>query len=79
MDDIGIYECMYVGLYFQINMSDKRRFVYSILKFVASEMEQNELSDDAKESLEVIFPFVRLFNDFSQTFSKNFMCSFLHI
>lgn len=34
-------------------MSDKRRFVYSILKFVASEMEQNELSDDAKESLEV--------------------------
>jgi len=34
-------------------MSDKRRLVYSILKFCNSELQSNELSDDAKESLEV--------------------------
>lgn len=34
-------------------MSDKRRLVFSILKFLSSEMESKDLSDDAKESLEV--------------------------
>jgi len=34
-------------------MSDKRRLVFSILKFCSSELESNDLSDDAKESLEV--------------------------
>jgi len=34
-------------------MSDKRRLVYSILKFCSAELEATELSDDAKESLEV--------------------------
>jgi len=34
-------------------MSDKRRLVYSILKFCSAELQSNDLSDDAKESLEV--------------------------
>jgi len=34
-------------------MSDKRRLVYSILKFLASELNSTDLSDDSKESLEV--------------------------
>lgn len=34
-------------------MSDRRRLVYSILKFCSTELQSNELSDDAKESLEV--------------------------
>jgi len=34
-------------------MSDKRRLVYSILKFCASELDSTDLSDDSKESLEV--------------------------
>jgi len=34
-------------------MSDKRRLVYSILKFCASELDSTELSDDSKESIEV--------------------------
>ena len=38
-------------------MSDRRRLVYSILKFCSAEMQSNQLSDDAKESLEVNFRF----------------------
>jgi len=34
-------------------MSDKRRLVFSILKFCSSELDSKDLSDDAKESLEV--------------------------
>eukprot|EP00088_Acartia_fossae_P061568 TRINITY_DN7400_c0_g1_i11.p1 TRINITY_DN7400_c0_g1~~TRINITY_DN7400_c0_g1_i11.p1 ORF type:complete len:335 (+),score=119.11 TRINITY_DN7400_c0_g1_i11:60-1064(+) len=34
-------------------MTDKRRLVFSVLKFLTSEMESKDLSDDAKESLEV--------------------------
>ncbi|XP_023346944.1 small glutamine-rich tetratricopeptide repeat-containing protein alpha [Eurytemora carolleeae] len=34
-------------------MSDRRRLVFSILKFCSAEMQSNQLSDDAKESLEV--------------------------
>jgi len=34
-------------------MSDKRRLVYSILKFCAAELDSTELSDDSKESIEV--------------------------
>ena len=34
-------------------MSDRRRLVYSIIQFVQEEIKSEELSDDAKESLEV--------------------------
>lgn len=34
-------------------MSDKRRLVYSIIQYCQQELQSNELSDDAKESLEV--------------------------
>jgi len=34
-------------------MSDRRRLVYSIIQFVQEEIKSDELSDDAKESLEV--------------------------
>jgi len=34
-------------------MTDKRRLVFSVLKFLSAEMESTDLSDDAKESLEV--------------------------
>lgn len=34
-------------------MTDKRRLVFSMLKFLTAEMESKDLSDDAKESLEV--------------------------
>jgi len=46
------------ALFFQrINMSDRRRLVFSILKFCSAEMQSNQLSDDAKESLEVNYIF----------------------
>ena len=35
-------------------MSERRRLVYSIIQFVQEEIKSEELSDDAKESLEVI-------------------------
>ena len=35
-------------------MSDKRRLVYSIIQFCQKELQADDLSDDAKESLEVI-------------------------
>ena len=35
-------------------MSDKRRLVYSIIQFCQKELQAEDLSDDAKESLEVI-------------------------
>ena len=38
---------------FRIKMTDKRRLVFSVLKFLSAEMESTDLSDDAKESLEV--------------------------
>ena len=34
-------------------MSERRRLVYSIIQFVQEEIKSEELSDDAKESLEV--------------------------
>jgi len=34
-------------------MSDKRRLIYSIIQFCNKELQSNDLSDDAKESLEV--------------------------
>ena len=34
-------------------MSDKRRLVYSIIQFCQKELQAEDLSDDAKESLEV--------------------------
>jgi len=34
-------------------MSDKRRLIYSIIQFCSKELQSNDLSDDAKESLEV--------------------------
>ena len=35
-------------------MSDKRRLVFSIIQFCQEELQSDVLSDDAKESLEVI-------------------------
>ena len=34
-------------------MSDKRRLVFSIIQFLTREMSSDEMSEDAKESLEV--------------------------
>ena len=34
-------------------MSDKRRLIFSIIQFCNKELQSNDLSDDAKESLEV--------------------------
>ena len=34
-------------------MTDKRRLVFSIIQFCQKELQANDLSDDAKESLEV--------------------------
>ena len=34
-------------------MSDKRRLVFSIIQFLTREMSTDEMSEDAKESLEV--------------------------
>ena len=34
-------------------MSDKRRLVFSIIQFLNREMSSDEISEDAKESLEV--------------------------
>ena len=34
-------------------MSDKRRLAFSIIQFCQQELQANDLSDDAKESLEV--------------------------
>ena len=36
-------------------MSDKRRLVFSIIQFCQEELQSDGLSDDAKESLEVIW------------------------
>ena len=36
------------------SMSDKRRLVYSIIQFCQKELQADDLSDDAKESLEVV-------------------------
>ena len=35
-------------------MSDKRRLVFSIIQFCQKELQADDLSDDAKESLEVL-------------------------
>ena len=39
-------------------MSDKRRLVYSIIQFCQKELQADDLSDDAKESLEVIITII---------------------
>ena len=40
--------------YIPRKMSDKRRLVFSIIQFCQEELQSDALSDDAKESLEVI-------------------------
>lgn len=40
--------------YIPREMSDKRRLVFSIIQFCQEELQSDVLSDDAKESLEVI-------------------------
>jgi hypothetical protein len=42
-------------------MSDRRRLVYSMLQFCNKELQSPDLSEDAKESLEVI-NIILLFN-----------------
>ena len=45
---------IFSGIFIKINtMSDKRRLVFSIIQFCQKELQSEELSDDAKESLEV--------------------------
>ena len=66
-------------------MSDRRRLVFSILKFCSAEMQSNQLSDDAKESLEVRFIFKNLLAfyirdiRFIKTFNYIFFIAQIHV